>query len=50
MVKVAFKLANIINIENNYAKHKYPYIEINLTKDERIKLYIKILESSYFIR
>lgn len=50
LIKIGFKLANIENIENNYEKARFPHIEIKMSKSERINLYIKILESSYFIR
>jgi hypothetical protein len=50
LIKILFKIANIQNIENNYKKTRFPYVEVEMSENERIDLYIKILESSYFIR
>ena len=50
IIKILFKIANIKNIENNYEKTRFPHVKLEMDKEERIKLYIKILESSYFIR
>lgn len=50
LIKILFKMANIENIENNYKKPKFPYIDIQMDEEKRIELYLRILESPYFIR
>lgn len=50
IIKILFKLANLKNIDANYNNVRFPYIEIKIGEREKKELYLKILESSFFIR